>query len=62
VERGNGGAASDGTGEARAASCRVADWSIENVRKKFTLPPSIFAKANFSFLNSKTGQNISLNF
>jgi hypothetical protein len=30
------------------------------VRKKFTLPPSIFAKVRFSSLNSKIGQNTPL--
>jgi hypothetical protein len=31
-------------------------------RKKFALPPSTFVKVYFLSLNSKTGQNDSLNF
>jgi hypothetical protein len=35
---------------------------LHNKGKKITLPPSIFTKVCFSSLNSKTRQNISLNF
>ena len=36
-------------------------WRADQ-RKKSTFPPSIFAKVCFSSMNSKTGQNTSINF